>query len=249
MNYLNEEDKYSIVNEYIKNDEIPPVLQDSFRDIAELLQFNTEVYEKVKTHLLPALHELMIRQYPVFTAEERPLLLKHLDCILHSVSYSLMVKLYRLLQDQNKNIHAREKYPEFEKWLEFYARPQNAAILEKEDRPTDAGINAEEWEIYRLRVNKEIIEIFNHSQNRLKDFVRTVHNIIFEQLPELMELNADEWIVFSVIMRDEYENFSTLCSHAEVFINNGFPEENMNACQRDFYKKYLKLYNTFFNQY
>jgi hypothetical protein len=234
----------SDVNHCIENNVIPSVLKDSFQNVSDLIAFNTEVYQRISSHLIPALHKLMIRQYPVFAEENRPKMLIHLDDIIHSVSYSLMVKLYTLLRDQQENIQLREKYSEFEKWIKFYAMPQKAVVLEKEDRPEEAGIREDEWEIYRLRVNKEIIDSYNLIQNRMKDFVRTVHFIIFEQLPELLELNADEWIVFSVIMRDEYTNYSALCNHAANFIHRNYPEEALNG---ELYKQYLMLPNTIIN--
>jgi len=77
----------------------------------------------------------METQYPVFKTEKRPMVLEFINTIATTTGFSLLFRLYNLVQDQKKGVNVREKYPKFDSWGELYARPQHPGNVEETNRP------------------------------------------------------------------------------------------------------------------
>jgi hypothetical protein len=58
---------------------------------------------------------------------------------------------------------------------------------------------------------------------------------------ELEELNADEWIMYAVAIVDEYDYYLSTCEHVELFIDCGFPEDDMKLTDEEFDTNYCNL--------
>ena len=205
--------------------------------------FLFNVYRKVMQRMAPALRKLMATQYPVFKTEKRPMVLEFIDSIATTTGYSLLFRLYNLVQGQKKGINVREKYPKFESWIEFYARPQHPNTFDQNKRHQYIWFNDEEWEAYVETENNKMLEFFNWQEKRKFEFIDLVQTIILKYFKELEELNADEWIIYAVDMRKEYEYFMNSCENVELFIDCGFREEEIKHTDEEFLASYSNLSN------
>ena len=104
-------------------------------DSYEPFYFLFNVYRKVMVQVVPTLRQLMETQYPVFKTEKRPMVLEFINTIATTTGFSLLFRLYNLVQDQKKGVNVREKYPKFDSWGELYARPQHPGNVEETNRP------------------------------------------------------------------------------------------------------------------
>ena len=220
---------------------IPPQFVDNMQESIDLMHFLSSVYFKVMKHLAPALHRLMREQYPVFKKEKRPLVVDYINTVASTTGYALLWKLYKLVNDQRAGVNVREKYPKFDEWVEFYGRPHKPDTINEATRPEYTWLNDAEWEVYRDNENKAFLEFFNWEQKRVFDFIDVVQTLLFKYFKELHELNADELIIYAVDIRDEYEYYLSGCEHAELFIDCGFPEEDMKLTDEEFDKNYSAL--------
>ncbi len=225
----------------LNKDFIPPEDRDIFEKGIEQMHFYRNIYFKILDNLAPALYELMLEQYPVFKTEKRPMVLEAIHDISITIGSTLILKLDTLLQGQYNGVKIREKYPKFDEWVEFYARPGKPYTVDETNRCWYEYLNDKEWEEYRDNENRILLEYFNWQEKRKFEFIDLLQTILFKYYEELKELNADEWIIYAVHIRDEYEDYLTSCEDLELFIDCGFPEENVNFTNEEFQTNYSKL--------
>lgn len=207
----------------------------------ELFQFMTSVYYKLMEELAPALHKLMLEQYPIFKTEKRPQVVEYIDGIVSTAGSPLIWQLRGLLKDQNAGDNVRDKYPQFEEWIECYARPRKPKTIDESTRPQYTWLSDAEWEEYRDSENKILLQFFNWEEKRIFDFIDVVQTLLFKYYKELDELNADELIMFAVFIRDEYEYFKMSCELVESIIDCGLPEEYVNKPYNEFMEGYMAM--------
>jgi len=227
---------------YKRNKEyFPQEIKDPFEQHSDFIHFLYNGYQKVMKRMAPALHKLMKRQYPIFKTEERTLVLNQIDDVATTTGSSLLFKLYELVQGQKDGINIREKYPDFERWKKFYAQPHTPTTIDETTRSQYVWLNDDEWIEYRDSENKGLLEYFNWEEKRVFEFIDVVQTLIFQYFKELEELNADEWIMYAVCIRDEYEYYKSNCEQIELFIDCGFPEEDMKLSDEEFNQNYSNL--------
>lgn len=210
-------------------------------DKSDSLFFMFKVYRKVMKHLPSAVRELMLEQYPVFKTEKRPMVIEYINTIAETTGHTLLFLLYNLVQGQKKGVNIREKYPKFEEWVDFYGRPHKPDTIDENTRPQYKWLNDEEWIAYRDHENERMLGFFNWEEKRKFEFIDLVQTTIFKYYEEMYELNADEWIIYGVNIRDEYENFLCACEDVELFIDCGFPEEEIKLTDAEFSQNYSEL--------
>lgn len=222
---------------------IPAEYRADFENNLGMLQFLFSVYFKVMHDLTPLLKTLMFRQYPVLKTEKRPRVVEYIDKFINSVGTKMLFKLNGLIQGQNEGVKVREKYPEFDRWVEFYGRPQSPKVIKDSDRnkPWRKKWTDSQWEEYKKTQNEQLLIFFNWNERRKSEFIDILQPILFENYRELEELNADELIIYAVIIYDEYDYYLSLCEHIELFIDSGFPEEEIALSDKEFMENYLKL--------
>lgn len=241
MEYDNDGDlNYHAYYNRVKN-YVPADLQKAMEDTFDFCDFYYKVYRKVMRSLAPALHKLMKRQYPVFITEKRPLVTDFINVIATTTGYKLLLNLFHLVQGQKAGVNLRQKYPEFESWVEFYARPQKPDTMDETHRHEYTWISDKEWDELRESENQNMLEYFNWCEKRKFEFIDMVQTILFKYYKELDDLNADELIMFAVHIREEYEYYLTGCEHIELFIDCGFPEDDMKLTDEEFEINYSNL--------
>ena len=91
----------------------------------DITLFYNSTYCPVMKELAPAVRKLMYKQYPLLETEFRPMVLEHINRIVSKAGHRLLLMLNILVQDQKEGVNLREKYPDFESWIDFYARHPN----------------------------------------------------------------------------------------------------------------------------
>jgi hypothetical protein len=220
---------------------VPSDMQKEMANTFDFCNFYYTVYSKVMRNLAPALHKLMKRQYPVFVTENRPLVTDYINVIATTTGYKLLLNLFHLIQGQKAGVNLRQKYPEFERWVEFYARPHKPDTIDETHRHEYTWLTDKEWDELRESENQILLEYFNWSEKRKFEFIDVVQTILFKYYEELHDLNADELIIYAVHIRDEYEYYLTNCEHIELFIDCGFPEDHMKLTDEEFQTNYSNL--------
>jgi hypothetical protein len=223
-------------------DVFPEELTDYFEVHKDILHVMFYVRPKIKRYLTPALRKLMYRQYPVLRAESRPLIVEFIDDIIYIIATEIFImKMYHLVNGHNTGVNVRDLYPELDSWVDFYCRPAKPYTMDVTHRKDYWWKTDAEWEAQVEYENSQLLEIFNWEQSRQSEFINLVQNAFFKYYPELLDLSSDEWIVFAVEIREEYESFKTYCDHIEEFIDCQFPEEDMKLTDNEYFEKYRTL--------
>lgn len=226
---------------HLNKDHFSPELDEILEVGYDSFYFLFHVYRKVMDKMPPALRNLMAKQYPVFKTESRPLVREFIDIIATTTGYSLLFRLKNLVEDQKKGVSIREKYPRLEEWKNFYIRPQHPGTVDESKRHQYVWLNDKEWKVFVQTENKKLLELFNWKESRKFKFIDIVQNIVLEHFKELEDLNSDEWIIYALVMREEYEYYMTNCDKAEMFIDCGFPEEQIKLKDDEFMQVYSEL--------
>lgn len=220
---------------------LPKEFVDYTKEHSYEIFFMFQLYRKVMAEIHPSLRKLMNKQYPVFKTENRPLVTEYINNISATTGHELLFKLIRLVQGQKNGVNVREKYPKFDRWVDFYGRPQKPKTIDEATRSWDSWMSDEEWIIFRDSENKALLEYFNWKEKRKFEFIDLIQTILFKYYKELEDLNPDEWIIYAVDIRDEYEYYLTSCEDVELFIDCGFPDDYIKLTNEQFRENYSKL--------
>ncbi|MCX6240043.1 MAG: hypothetical protein NTY07_21285 [Bacteroidia bacterium] len=220
---------------------LPGEIKSSIENSLELMHFMFDVYHKAMGQLAPELQKLMWQQYPVFKTEKRPFVLESINDITFTTGGPLLWKLFYLVQGQKAGENIRNKYPGFEHYVECYGRPQQPETIDESTRPEYPLLTDEEWEMYCNFKNKALLESFNKEEKRKFEFIELMQTVLFKYFKELEELNSDEWIIYAVDIIEEYETYRRKCSDIELFIDGGFPEEDIKRTEEEFRQNYHSL--------
>jgi len=220
---------------------LPKELVDYMKEHYDILHFFFRTNLKILNHLAPALHELMLKQYPVFRTEQRPAVLEYLGDLPSTTCDAILFNLYSLMQDQKEGKNVRENYPDIDRCRDFYGKPATPDTIDESTRPNYTWLNDAEWEEYRDSENASMRGFFNWEEKRKFEFVDLVQTYIFKYYKEVEDLNPDEWIAYAVIIRDEYESYKTICENVELLIDCKMPEKYVDCPFDEFYKAYSSL--------
>lgn len=226
---------------HLNKDNFPPELDEVLENSYDSFYFLFNVYRTVMNKLAPVLRILMARQYPGFKNEKRPKVAGFIETIATTTGYSLLFRLKNLVEDQKKGISIRDKYPNLEAWKDFYVRPQHPPTVDKGKRSHFWWLNDYQWGKYVETENKKLLDFFQWSEKRKFEFIDVIQTIVLKYFKELEELNPDEWIIYAVHMHEEYEYYQVSCENVELFIDCGFPEDDIKLSDREFIKNYSNL--------
>lgn len=212
----------------------------------DITLFYTGVYCPVMRELAPAVRKLMLKQYPLITEETRPLVLEHIDWIVSRAGHRLLMNLYILIQDQKEGINLREKYPDFESWIDFYARPPKPPVpdysfFEKYPTLTENLSDAEKKEM----VDEEFesgTKYFIETENLKTEYYEIIQPLVFKYYLALQDLDYEGWIIYAVQIREDYEDYKYRSEHVETFIEYEFVEEDINLEYKEFQEKFSIKY-------
>jgi len=219
----------------------PKELVDFLKEHYDTFHFLFSIYRKILKHLDPAMHELMLKHYPVFRTEQRPAVLEYLDDLPTLTCDAILIKIYHLWLNQKAGKNIRDSFPDIDKWRDFYGKPKTPDTIDESTRPDYTWISDAEWEQYRDSENASLLEFFNWEEKRKFEFVDLVQTYIFKYYKEIENLNPDEWIVYAMIIRDEYEYFKTICENIELLIDCKMPEKYVDCPIDEFQQAYSSI--------
>ncbi len=205
--------------------------------------FYNGVYMPVMQELAPSVRKLMTRQYPLIDLEFRPLVLNYIDWVVSMAGHRFLMNLYQLIQDQKDGVNLREKYPDFESWIGFYARPGEPDLVTEVNYTKFTTYSEEEKKELIDAENKNITEFFEKEQLLKKEYYDIIQPLVFKYYPALQDLDYDGWIIYSVHIREDYEDYKFRCEHIETFIEYEFQEEDINLRYDEFQAKFRIKYN------
>src|ERR1035437_4149829 len=208
----------------------------------DITLFYNGVYYPVMKELAPTVRKLMYKQYPLLETEFRPMVMDHINWMVSKAGHRLLLMLNILVQDQKEGVNLREKYPDFESWIDFYARPpeppvpnyhyldNNPLLFNALTAEQIKEIADEEWE--------SDIKYFIKVEGLKKEYYDLIQPLVFKYYPALQELDYDGWIIYAVEIREEYEDFKLRCEHVDSFIEYEMDEEDINLGYKEFHEKF-----------
>lgn len=220
----------------------PVDLRVSGYEDVEIECFYTNVYCPAMKTFTPAIRQLMLKQFTAFQNEKRPVVLEELERIASNVGCLLLIRLYGLVYEEKMGVNFREKYPTFDSWVEFYARPGKPNTLAESFFDKLDWVTDEEKKNMIEANRKEAQEIFDWKENRKKAFYDLVQPIIFKYYKDILNLEPDSWILYAVHIREEYEDYLMRCDHMHTFIHYEFPEEDLHIPYTEFFEKFQKIW-------
>ena len=202
-------------------------------------------YIRVVKHLMeeftPAIRKLTWKQYPLIKTETRPLVLKSIDALIRSTGHNCLFQLYGLLEDQKNGVNLREKYGDFEGWIESYARPGIPYLIDVSTYDDFPQMTEDQKKELVDEINTSTLEGFNLFESRKFEFIDVFQKLIFKYYKEIKELDSDGWIIYSVHINQEYDDYRMMCDHYKNFISHNFKEEDINLSYADYMDKLIKF--------
>lgn len=211
-------------------------------DDVEVQCFYSNVFCKVMKELTPQIRKLMEKQYPIIKKEKRQAVLDELDKIASLVGPYLLVRLYELVYDEKVGVNLREKYTDFEKLVDFYARPDAPRMMEESFFDQFTWLTDEQKQQMIEDDRKEAQEAFDWKEGRKREFYDIVQPLLFKYYKEILDLNHDGWIIYAVHIREEYQDYMMRTDHISTFIQFEFPEEDLHMPYKEFSEKLQELW-------
>lgn len=211
-------------------------------DDVEVQCFYSNVFCKVMKELTPQIRKLMEKQYPIIKKEKRQAVLDELDKIASLVGPYLLVRLYELVYDEKVGVNLREKYTDFEKLVDFYARPDAPRMMEESFFDQFTWLTDEQKQQMIEDDRKEAQEAFDWKEGRKREFYDIVQPLLFKYYKEVLDLNHDGWIIYAVHIREEYQDYMMRTDHISTFIQFEFPEEDLHMPYKEFSEKLQELW-------
>lgn len=214
----------------------------TFIDITnEITLFYEAVYVPAMSELEPAIHKLMLHQYPLIRDEFRPLVLEYINETVKYTGHEFLMQLYMVVEDQKDGVKFSEKYERFQNWVDFYGRPADKPVLNYdffEEFPHLAVNFTQEMkdEIATESFENESIT-FEIEERLMKEYYDAIQPIVLKYYLELDDLNYEGWIMYAVQIREVYEDFKYYCEHLDTFIDYGFDEKDINLPYKEFSDK------------
>lgn len=210
------------------------------------VRFNMTLFRKLTCteamdELRPKLRRLMFKQFPLFSTEMRPLVVKEIDQIIHYTGMQLLYSLFvEVLHQKGGTNNINERFPDLNHWLDLYARPEQPNLIDismYDDFPT---LSLEEKQELVEATNKEETDNCKEYESRRFEFFDLVQNVIFKYYPNVHILEGDGWNVFGILIGIEYQYFRDSCYHINNFIKAGLPEEDIQLDWLEYMKKLCK---------
>lgn len=234
-----DDDEFSDNEIWFRNnsDFFPPELRKNMELVMDMAMFHNRVFKKVMEELGPKLRKLMLKQYPLFQTETRPLVVNAIDDIANSIGNTLLFSLYGLVQDQKNGVDLREKYPDFDSWLELYVRPNQPHLLEISFYDDFPQLSYEQKKELVDEINEQDIEGSRLYESQKFEFFELIQKVVLKHYLALQELEGDGWNVYSIHVGMEYRMYCDDCCHIEHFIENKLPEEDIKLTFSEYMKK------------
>ncbi len=209
----------------------------------EIEAFYIGVYCPAMHDLMSAIRQLLVKQYPIITTESRPAVLQAIERRIEITGHTFLLYLFDLVQDQKEGINLPEKYPDFEKWRVAYRTLHKPYKFDESFFDQFPWLTDEQKNEFMEESRKEEEERFNWKDKRKYDFINMLQRIVLKYYKEIMDFEADQWIVYSSLITNEYVEYRIRFEHYVTFIEYEFPEEDLYISYSEFSKKFHQRFN------
>ena len=96
------------------------------------------------------------------------------------------------------------------------------------------------WEKYKEEEKNKMFVFHDWEENRKKEYYDIVQPMLFKYLPDLNKTEGDYWVIYAVCIRDNYEEWKSLCEEMETTIDYKMPLESVNWKYEDWHKLFKK---------
>lgn len=209
------------------------------------LEYSVNVYLEIQEHLPEQLKALMMKHYPVFEKEQRVQVWEYLDNVNKTIPM-FCLDIYNLLKDQQDGVDLKVKYPDLQSWRSFYDKPTPSGfVVDEAERLCFQDFNDQEWEAYKSQQVLEMQQFQNWSGKRQFEFIDHLQRFLINLCPRILDLESDAWVVYGMIVMDQYDKWKCCCEHIEIFIDYGFEVEMLALPHQEYdemcYKRFIEL--------
>lgn len=220
----------------------PPDFRTSGYDDVGVQCFYSKVYCRVMAELTPRVRRLMDKQYPIIKKEKRQAVLDEIDKIARNVGPAMLIHLFGLLYDDRSDVNFREKYINFQSFIEFYARPEKPRTLEEGFFDQFPWLSDEQKKQMVEDDRKEAQQICDWKEGRRREFFDIVQELLLKHYKEVLDLSPDGWIIYSMLLGEEYVDYTMSCDHIATFVQFEFPEEDLHLPYKEFSEKLQEMW-------
>lgn len=234
------------MNYHERLDNLPPGLPQKLIDVldrADRAIYFVELLFYFKEILTPKLQKLMLKQYPDMQGHRHPIFIEYCDDIHNSIAYDMYCFALHADEDMRLNTNIREKYTYFDEIKAAYGSPEKPDFITQADRESHSFFTDEEFEKMMVEDNREIEQMHNRQQERMKQVYDIVQPVLFESCPWLMNMDADFWIIYAMTIRDAYLIWSSECIRVEEILHFGLPYEYINKNYSEYMDELIAKYH------
>jgi hypothetical protein len=220
-------------------DLFPPELIDEDEPDQLIYYFHDGVYTDTLQSMEPKIREFVFRHYPEMKSGIHPMMAQRIGVFIALVGRGFFVSLFTLLYDERKGSNFRQKYPEFESWIEKHARPYDHFEVLNEVFAETPWLTEE----LKQQMIDEHAKDINWKEVRRSEFKTILVDLAFQFFPKVEDLSADGWIVFAYLLDSEYADFRYRFEFVSDFIRCGLTEEDWQLSYSEISKKIKEHYD------
>jgi hypothetical protein len=210
-------------------------MSEGFEQEAEC--FYNMVCSRLLREAKPMLLKLMYQQYPILSTDNRPEILEEIDNIASMKNSTLLAELFTLIIEDRNGEDLRKGFKDFESTTKFYGQPEKPHILKRSFYKRFKWISEQEKEQMYQQNKIEAEEATAWSFNRRKEYFDIFQSILFSSYRNLENLSHDGWIVYAVILREDYETFVHDIDRLTSVVEYQFPIEYLTLPFTEFLDK------------
>lgn len=225
--------KIDVMNLYhLNKSSFPPEIVETIEKNYNTLYFSFNVMIPFFSEAPEKVMELMMKQFPAFRKENRPTLVKEIQMIANAAGVDLVRGLCALVQGKMEGKTAREVYAPFDEWVEKSTYPEDSwEEVEDNDRMSYGAWDCTkiEWEKIKQEENAFRQKEMEWIKQRRFEFIGLLQEILLHHFKDFELLDSDDLVIYSLLLRREYEDYNDHCMLIEDFIDWGLPEEDYNS--------------------
>lgn len=239
-----EELKNLYLNYQINKDYYPDDIRELIEQFFSLSDFYHNVYEALIENCSSKLTHLAYTQYPDLSTITSPILLEYIKTTNEAVLSGIVFSMKKLVMDMLAKRNISEQFPKLQEWREFYMHPTPHTMKET-DRNRRIHPDDLEWKKYVEKENREMKRFFIWEEKRKTEFYNIVQPELMKLYPAITDLEGDFWVLYAVIIRDEYEIWKSIMEKIEGIIIYEMPPESIEWDHKKFGDEHYRRYSKY----
>lgn len=205
--------------------------------------FYNSVYCPVMQELNKAVRALMLKHYPRIATEHRHEVLEEIDWRVQRTGHKFLLLLYDVVQDQTEGIDLRIHYPQLDEWAIKYPTYRKPRYMDVSFYDQFTWLTEEQKQEMIDNNRKEADEEHVYKEKPRFEFFDMVQRITFRYLNEVQDLDRDGWVIYDVLLSEEYMDYQIRFEFIDGFIEYEFDVEDLKLPYEEYSKKYSERFN------